>query len=196
MASITSVCVYCGASDGHAERHRAAARALGRVIAGQGWRMVYGGGRVGLMGLCADACIAAGGRVLGIIPEHLAEAEVAHPGLDRLLVVDSMHTRKRLMADRSDAFLVLPGGLGTLDETFEILTWRQLGLHDKPVVLVNIDGFWDPLLALLHAQAEAGFLKPAHLRLLAAVDRVDAVVGALDHAPEPALADTGLLSRS
>ena len=127
------------------DTYKDAAHQLGTLLGQNGHQLVYGGGRVGLMGIVADATLAAGGPVVGIIPEHIQVLEVEHTGLTELLVVDSMHTRKRMMVDRSDAFVVLPGGLGTLDETFEILTWKQLRLHDKPIVVANIDGYWDPL---------------------------------------------------
>ena len=127
------------------DTYKDAAHQLGTLLGQNGHQLVYGGGRVGLMGIIADATLAAGGPVVGIIPEHIQVLEVEHTGLSELLVVDSMHTRKRMMVDRSDAFVVLPGGLGTLDETFEILTWKQLRLHDKPIVVANIDGYWDPL---------------------------------------------------
>jgi uncharacterized protein (TIGR00730 family) len=135
MASITSVCVYCGSRVGH-ERHKAAAARLGRQLAVAGIRLVYGGGRIGLMGVVADAALQAGGAVTGIIPAHLHDHEIGHHGTE-LHVVDNMHARKHLMFQLSDAFVTLPGGIGSLDETFEIVTWKQLHLHDKPILLVN-----------------------------------------------------------
>ena len=145
MKDVFSVCVYCGSSSRVSDTYKDAAHQLGTLLGENGHQLVYGGGRVGLMGIVADATLAAGGSVVGIIPEHIQVLEVEHTGLTELLVVDSMHTRKRMMVDRSDAFVVLPGGLGTLDETFEILTWKQLRLHDKPIVVANIDGYWDAL---------------------------------------------------
>jgi uncharacterized protein (TIGR00730 family) len=162
-----------------------AAHALGEGLARNGIRIVYGGGRVGLMGIVADAAIGAGGEVTGIIPEHIQSLEVEHTGLAELVVVDSMHTRKRMMVDRADAFVVLPGGLGTLDETFEVLTWKQLHLHDKPIVLVNIDSYWTPLLGLIDGIIGRGFLQPGHRTLFSVVDRVEDVLEALSRAPEP-----------
>lgn len=146
--SLRSVCVFCGSRVGINPVHAAAAADLGRLIAGRGITLVYGGGRVGLMGVVADAVLGAGGRVVGIIPSFLQRREVAHQDVD-LQIVDSMHTRKRRMFELADAFLVLPGGVGTLDETMEIVTWRQLGHHDKPIVLVDVAGYWQPLTRLL-----------------------------------------------
>jgi uncharacterized protein (TIGR00730 family) len=146
---IRSVCVYCGSAGGGDERYRAAAAELGGSLAAAGITMVFGGGHIGLMGVAADAALAGGGRVIGVIPAALRERELAHGRVGELVVVDTMHDRKRIMAERSDAFAVLPGGIGTLDEFFEILTWRQLGLHNKPIFLVDAAGYWKPLRALL-----------------------------------------------
>ena len=155
------------------------------MLGERGLRLVYGGGRVGLMGITADAALAAGSEVVGIIPAHIQELEVEHTGLTELHVVDSMHTRKRMMFDHSDAFVILPGGLGTLDETFEIITWKQLGLHDKPIVLVDDDGYWQPLLGLIDHMIGKGFARREHLGLFRVVDSVDSVFDALEMAPEP-----------
>ena len=187
MAKLGALCVYCGSSEGLAPEHRAAAAALGRASAERGVRIVFGGGRVGLMGILADAALAAGGKVTGVIPETLMEWEVGHNGLGDLRVVDTMHSRKQLMCEEADAFCALPGGFGTLDETFEIVTWRQLQLHDKPVVLVNLDGFWDPLVALMQHQAAAGYIRPGHLDLLKVVDSIEAVFDTVAAAPEPTI---------
>jgi uncharacterized protein (TIGR00730 family) len=157
MNAVRSVCVYCGAADRVAEIHRDSARLLGQQLGAGGYQVVYGGGRVGLMGLVADAALAAGGPVVGIIPEHIQAMEVEHRGLTELHVVDSMHTRKQMMVARSDAFIILPGGLGTMDEFFEIVTWRQLRLHEKPVIVCNIDGYWNPLRDLLSHLQATGF---------------------------------------
>ena len=146
---VKSVCVYCGASTGTSESFVNIAKELGRELAERSIRLVYGGGGIGLMGAVADATMAAGGQVIGIIPQHLERAELGHRGLTELKIVDTMHTRKRMMFDMSDAFVILPGGMGTLDETFEIITWRQLGMHDKPVVLINHDSYWEPFLDLV-----------------------------------------------
>jgi len=161
MSVVKSICVYCGASFGKSPEYLSLAQELGRQMGRRGIRLIYGGGRVGLMGAVADATLAEGGKVIGIIPDHLQTAEVGHSGLSELKVVDSMHTRKRLMFDLSDAFVVLPGGFGTLDETFEIVTWRQLGLHDKPIVLVDHNGYWDPFLDLVDHVIAEGFARPA-----------------------------------
>ena len=184
-SQIRALCVYCGSSNDVAAQHLAAAEQLGRLAAGRGVEVVFGGGRVGLMGALADGALDAGGRVTGVIPEHLRDLEVHHNGLSEMIVVDSMHTRKRRMFDLSDAFCALPGGLGTLDETFEIVTWKQLGLHDKPVVLVNVDGYWDPLLALIAHQLETGYIRPRHAGLYLVVERIEAVFDAIEAAPPP-----------
>ncbi len=184
-SEIRALCVYCGSSNAVAARHLEAAAELGRLAAGRGIGIVFGGGHVGLMGALADGALEAGGKVTGIIPEHLRDLEVGHRGVTEMIVVDSMHARKRRMAEISDAFCALPGGLGTLDETFEIITWKQLGLHDKPVVLVNLDGFWDPLLALLAHQLEAGYIRPQHAGLYRVVARIESVFDAIEAAPPP-----------
>lgn len=187
MSLPKSVCVYCGASSRVSDRYKTAAHDLGTGLARRGVQVVYGGGRVGLMGIVADAALAAGGAVVGIIPEHIQVLEVEHTALTELLVVDSMHTRKRAMVDRSDAFVVLPGGLGTLDETFEILTWKQLRLHDKPVVVVDVDGYWAPLAGLIDHMIAEGFCQPGHRELFRVVRQVDEVYAALAAAPPPLL---------
>lgn len=180
MQRIRALCVYCGSSGAVDDRYRNAATELGRGLAKAGIELVYGGGHRGLMGLVADAALADGGRVTGIIPSAMREAEWAHQGLSELLVVDSMHTRKRLMAEKADAFSVLPGGVGTLDEAFEILSWRQLRLHDKPVFLVDVAGYWQPLLDLLERVAAAGFAAPVVPALMTVVDDVPALLRAIE----------------
>ena len=187
MKAPKSVCVYCGSSSRVAGIYKDAAHALGEGLARRDIQLVYGGGRVGLMGIMADAALAAGGSVVGIIPEHIQSAEVEHTGLTELLVVDSMHTRKRLMVERSDAFVVLPGGFGTMDEAFEILTWKQLRLHDKPIVVVDVDGYWRPLLGLVDHMVAQGFAQASHRALFSVVDEVDDVFDTLAHEPEPSL---------
>jgi uncharacterized protein (TIGR00730 family) len=156
------VCVYCGSSPGFDPVYRRAAADLGAALAVAGHTLVYGGGHVGLMGTVADAVLAAGGAVVGVIPEALQARELAHRGLTELVVTGSMHERKAIMVDRSDAFVALPGGYGTFDELFETLTWLQLGIHAKPIVLFDVDGFFEPLLALADRAVAAGFLKPTH----------------------------------
>ena len=165
MASL-SICVYCGSRTGAHPGHAEAARAVGDLIGRQGWQLVYGGGRAGLMGAVADAALNAGARVVGVIPRTLMDRELGHPGLDELHVVETMHQRKQMMAERSDAFLALPGGIGTLEELFEAWTWQQLGYHDKPVGLLDVDGYYEDLLRFLEAAGRQGFIPPAQLALL------------------------------
>lgn len=153
-----SICVYCGSRHGARPAYTAAARALGAAIGARQWQLVYGGGIVGLMGEVANATLAAGGRVIGVIPESLQKLEVGHLGLQELHVVLTMHVRKQMMAERADVFIAMPGGIGTLEELYEVWTWRQLGYHDQPIGLLNIDGYYDHLLRFMdHAVAE-GFL--------------------------------------
>lgn len=185
MTTITSVCVYCGSSDRGPPAHRAAARRLGHLLARDGLQLVFGGGRVGLMGTVADAVIERGGRTVGIIPEHLVKAEVGHATVSELIIVSSMHVRKETMFRRSDGFVVLPGGPGTLDELFEILTWRQLGLHDKPIVVVNLDGYWTPLLTLIDRIIAAGYVGRHFTRFYTVVERIEDVIPALQAEAEP-----------
>ena len=162
---ITSVCVYCGSASGVAEPYKKAAHDIGAALAERKLRTVYGGGHVGLMGIVADAALKAGGEVIGIIPEHIRSHEVQHMGLTELHVVPDMHTRKRMMVERADAFVIMPGGLGTLDEAFEILTWKKLGLHSKPVIIFNQDGYWDPSPGLIDRTIKDGFAKPEDAEL-------------------------------
>lgn len=164
--TIRTLCVFCGSSPGFDPVHGDAARALGAALAAAGIDLVYGGGRVGLMGMVADSVLAAGGKVTGVIPKALADLEVAHYGLTELHVVGSMHERKALMADRSDGFIALSGGIGTFEELFEIWTWGQLGDHAKPVALLNIAGFYDKLSGFLDDVVTAGFLRAAHRSML------------------------------
>jgi uncharacterized protein (TIGR00730 family) len=157
------ICVYCGSSAGVNPVHREAAVHLGTLLASRGIGLVYGGGNVGLMGVIADAVLHAGGEVIGVIPTALMEKELGHGGVTKLHIVSSMHERKQLMADLSDGFISLPGGIGTLEELFETFTWLQLGFHDKPVGLLNVDGFYDHLLAFLRHAAAERFLRVGHL---------------------------------
>ena len=182
MAQIRSLCVYCGSSGAVDEKYRAAATELGEALAAAGIELVYGGGRVGLMGLLADAVLAGGGRVVGIIPERLRDWELAHHGVTELVIAGSMHDRKRQMAERADAFAVLPGGTGTLDETFEILTWRQLGLHDKPIFLVDVAGYWRPLIELFGHIEEQGFARALVPQAVRIVPDIPALMAALSQA--------------
>lgn len=163
---LASVCVFCGASPGADPAYRAAAEALGRAIAESGRRLVYGGGHVGLMGILADAALGAGGEVVGVIPRHLFEREIAHRSLSDLRVVNSMHERKQTMASLAEGFVMLPGGLGSLEEFFEIWTWGQLGLHRKPYGLLNVKSYFSPLLAFLDHAVQERFVRPEHRALL------------------------------
>jgi uncharacterized protein (TIGR00730 family) len=163
---LKTVCVFCGSQPGRRPEYQDAARELARVLLARDVGLVYGGGHVGMMGALADAVLAGGGRVTGVIPEHLMRPEVAHQDLTELLVVDTMHVRKRLMAERSDAFIVLPGGYGTLEEMFEMVTWLQLRLHAKPVGIVNVEGYFDHLLRFVEHCASEGFIRRTDWDLL------------------------------
>jgi uncharacterized protein (TIGR00730 family) len=153
-----SICVYCGSRHGARPAYAEAARALGAAIGLRGWQLVYGGGKVGLMGEVADAVLAHGGRVIGVIPESLKKLEVGHLDLHELHVVPTMHVRKQMMAERADAFIALPGGIGTLEELYEVWTWSQLGYHSSPIGLLNIDGYYDDLLRFMRHSVDEGFL--------------------------------------
>jgi uncharacterized protein (TIGR00730 family) len=170
-----SVCVYCGSAFGAKPVYAEAAKAFGRALVAAGLTLVYGGGRVGLMGVIADEVLSAGGRVVGVIPELLVSKEVGHNGLTELHVVPDMHRRKKMMADLSDAFVALPGGAGTLEELFEVYTWAQLGYHQKPVALFNIDGYYDPLITMLAHTVEEGFMQRTYFDIL----QIDADAGEL-----------------
>lgn len=170
-----SICIYCGSNTGNKPAYAERAMALGDRIAKEGLTLVYGGGNVGLMGVVADAVLAAGGEVVGVIPQRLVDWEVAHRGVTRLEVVGSMHERKARMFDLSDAFVALPGGFGTLDEMFEMLTWRQLGLGDKPCAFLDVDGFFDPLLAMMDRMVAEKFVHPDQRRDLWHGDDIDAL---------------------
>lgn len=164
--SIRSIAVYCASSPGHNPIYRQAARALGAIMVEHQIELVYGGGSVGLMGEIADAVIERGGKVTGVIPDFLYQREVGHDGLSELIIVDSMHTRKRLMFERCDAIITMPGGFGTMEELFEMLTWAQLNLHQKPIGLLNVEGFYDHLIALMNHMHREGLLSSASLALL------------------------------
>ncbi|WP_027592544.1 TIGR00730 family Rossman fold protein [Pseudomonas sp. LAIL14HWK12:I7] len=182
---VRSVCVFCGASIGANPAYREAAVALGQAIARRGLTLVYGGGAVGLMGVVADAAMAAGGEVVGIIPQSLLDAEVGHKGLSRLEVVDGMHARKARMAELSDAFIALPGGLGTLEELFEVWTWGQLGYHAKPLGLLDVNGFYEKLGGLLDHIVEEGFVRPQHRAMLLLGQQADALLDGMNEFVAP-----------
>ena len=174
-----SLCVFCGSSSGRSPAYRETARAVGRELARRGLRLVYGGGNIGLMGAIADAALGAGGEVIGVIPHALMAKEVGHRGLTQLRVVGSMHERKALMADLSDAFLAMPGGFGTLEEFCEVLTWAQLGLHAKPIGLLNVAGFFDPLLRFFDRAVSERLLSEENRSLVLAGETVEEVLGLL-----------------
>jgi uncharacterized protein (TIGR00730 family) len=177
---VDRICVFCGASSGRRAAYGEAARLLGTAAASRGIGVVYGGGRVGLMGAVADAALAAGGEVIGVIPQELVDRELAHRGLSELHVVGSLHERKALMAELSDAFAALPGGFGTLDELMEQLTWSQLGLHAKPVGLLDVEDYWRPLIALARHATEEGFVREADLAAIAVAGDADALLDRLE----------------
>jgi uncharacterized protein (TIGR00730 family) len=185
MSNIRRLCVYCGSSGAVDRQYRAAATELGTRLAAAGIGVVFGGGRIGLMGLLADAALAAGGEVIGVIPARLRDAELAHPGATELLVVESMHERKRVMAEKADAFAILPGGIGTLDEMFETVSWKQLGLHGKPILLADIGGYWAPLCALLDDIVTKGFAQPEARELFRVVPTITALMAILEAEPPP-----------
>jgi len=188
---LNRICVFCGSRPGGRPEYQAMAGALGRLLAGRGIGLVYGGGNIGLMGIVADAALAAGGHVVGVIPESLVGREVEgraveHAGLSRLEVVDSMHTRKARMAELADGFIALPGGFGTFEELFEILTWAQLGFHQKPIGLLDVAGYYDPLLALCDRAVAEGFLSAQSRALLLSEAEPEALLAAMaDYRPEP-----------
>ena len=182
-----SICVYCGSRQGRDAAYAAAARALGQAIGSKGWQLVYGGGNVGLMGLLADATLAAQGRVVGVITEALLQREVGHKGLHELHVVPTMHRRKQMMAERADIFIALPGGIGTLEELYEVWTWRQLGYHDQPIGLLNVGGYYDTLLQFMDHAVAQDFLLPQQR---AAVEVGDDALSLLDRLAEKLAADS------
>jgi uncharacterized protein (TIGR00730 family) len=177
--NLSRICVYCGSSAGSGPEFAAAAQALGALLGGQGLTLVYGGAEVGLMGLVADATLAAGGQVVGVIPRHLFGREIAHRNLTELVEVGSMHERKQKMYELSDAFVALPGGMGTLEELTEIATWAQLGLHRKPIATLDVNGYWAAFHAFLGQAVHHGFMKPENLNLITNVTAVDDLLPAL-----------------
>jgi uncharacterized protein (TIGR00730 family) len=179
------ICVFCGSSPGVRPAYGQAAQTVGRLLGRRGIELVYGGGHVGLMGILADACLNEGGRVIGVIPQALADKEVAHAGLTELRIVGSMHERKFVMAQLSDAFLALPGGFGTWEEFFEVLTWSQLGLQRKACALLNVDGYYDPLLEMSDRALSEGFVRSAHRDLLLSESDPERLLDRLSSCPDP-----------
>jgi hypothetical protein len=182
------VCVFCGSSSGQLPEYTQAARGLGQLLATRGIELVYGGGSVGLMGEIATATLEAGGRVIGVIPEKLQALELGKVDLTELHVVPDMHTRKRTMADLADAFIALPGGYGTMEELFEAVTWTQLGYHHKPVGLLDVEGYFQPLLAFVQHMIDEGFVRPLHAPLIQFDHRADVLLDRMEHVELPTLA--------
>jgi uncharacterized protein (TIGR00730 family) len=184
---IRRICVFCGSSVGVDPQYRSAAQELAQLMVSERIGLVYGGGRVGLMGVVADAVIEAGGSATGVIPHALWEREVGHTGLHELEIVDTMHERKARMAELSDAFVAMPGGIGTMEELFEVWTWAQLGIHGKPCALLNVDGFYDPLVDFVDHLVERGFLRPQHRAMLLVESEPDALLRRLRGYQPPAV---------
>ena len=187
LANVRAVCVFCGSSEGASPKYIEAARELGRTLARAGVRVIYGGASIGLMGALADAALGAGGEVVGVIPWALRDREIAHDDLTELHVVDSMHERKAKMAELSDAFVALPGGIGTLEELFEVWTWAQLGIHRKTVALLDVDGYYAPLLTFLDLCVDEGFVREVQRELLIVVQDSQALLSALHYDRPPAM---------
>jgi len=179
MASALRVCVYCASRSGTHPAYLRAAEEIGAAIGRRGWHLVYGGGRVGLMGRVADAALGAGGRVDGVIPESLMRREMGHTGLTHLRVVTTMHQRKQLMAEHCDAFIALPGGIGTFEELFEVWSWRHLGYHDRPIGLLDVEGYYQPLLAMMRHAIDAGFVSDEQLSMVSVQASADALLDEL-----------------
>jgi len=175
-----SIAVYCASSTAIPQEYLSLAADAGRAIAERGWEIVFGGGAIGMMGRCADGALAAGGRVTGVITSWLTQLEVAHSGVTELHTVETMHDRKLKMTELADSFLILPGGFGTLDETFEAITWKQLGLHNKPIVILNHDGYFDDLLRFLHSASAKQFIRRAHLDIFSVVPTLEAALDELE----------------
>lgn len=187
MSAINAICVFCGSADGRDPGYRSAAAAFGAILGREGIRLVYGGGNAGMMGTLADAALAAGGEVIGVIPRQLVDREHAHADATEMHVVGSMHARKQKMFELADGFVTLPGGVGTLDETFEIITWKQLGMHDKPIVVVDAGGFWQPLEGLIAHTVAEGFTSAETRALYRTVRSVDEVLPVLRRMPDASL---------
>jgi len=187
MRRVASICVFCGSQSGLKPAYREAARLMGRELATRGIGLVFGGGRIGVMGALADAALDAGGHVTGIIPRPLADKEIAHAGVQTLELVESMHERKQLMSQRADAFVALPGGLGTLEELFEVLTWAQLGIHAKPVGLLNVAGYFDSLLRFFDEMVAQGFVSAVERERLVVADSPADLIARLEMVELPAV---------
>ena len=171
--------VFCGSSAGFRPAYREAARGLGQLLGERGIGLVYGGSHVGLMGMVADACLAWGGEVLGVMPRFMVEKEIAHRDITKLHIVESMHERKAMMGELSDAFVALPGGFGTWDEFCEVITWAQIGLHSKPIAMLNVEGFYDAFLAMVDHAAKEGFIRPQHREMISTFENVELMMSAL-----------------
>ena len=184
MTKISSLCVFCGSRTGHDPAHEIAARQLGEAMALRQIRLVYGGGRIGLMGIISSAVFEGGGHITGVIPDFLMHMEIGNDQVDDLIVTDSMHTRKAKMFELSDAFVILPGGVGTLEEAFEIITWKQLRQHDKPIILVDANSYWTPFTKLIENIIQGGFAHEKVLELYTVVNSVDDIFPALINTPE------------
>jgi len=198
MKTISSVCVYCGSSTGRGDGYLTAGRRFGNALANAGIRLVYGGGTKGIMGAVAAGCLEKGGKVTGIIPRFLIKWEAtenAHTGLDNLIVTEDMHQRKHQMFDHSDAFVALPGGIGTVEEIVEIMTWAQLGRHEKPMVFANVGGFWEPFLSLLDHMRAEGFIHTGHRVKPLLIDDVDDIVPTLLSMGPPSEGDPAIIER-
>jgi uncharacterized protein (TIGR00730 family) len=190
---LKSVCVFCGSRMGARPEYLEGAKALGTEIARRGFTLVYGGTSVGLMGAVADAALAQGGKVVGVLPHVLRDREIAHKGLTELHLVDSMHTRKAMMAERADAFIAMPGGIGTFEELFEVTTWAQLGIHHKPIGLLNVADFYGPLLALMRRAVDEGFIPEARAQPFTCEASPAALMDALERAGQPLAPDKPVL---
>ncbi|MBL4601960.1 MAG: TIGR00730 family Rossman fold protein [Emcibacteraceae bacterium] len=185
MTKINSLCIYCGSRSSNNKNFQILAKRMGEILAKNNIKLIYGGGNVGLMGIIATSTLKNGGEVHGIIPSHLHETEVAHEHLTKLTIVDNMHQRKRMMFDQSDAFIVLPGSIGTLDETIEAITWKQLKLHDKPIILLNSENYWEPFIDLLKNIISYDFMTDDTLKLFNVVNSAEEVLPLLEKLPEP-----------
>ena len=187
MPKVSAICVYCGASEKVDPKYKEYAKKLGHLMVQDDIALVYGGSQIGLMGATADAVLEAGGRVYGVLPEHLQTYEKGHDGITQLTITKDMHQRKKQMFKLAEAFVVMPGGFGTMDETFEIITWRQLRLHNYPVIIVNVDGYWDELIALFDGIIAKGFASEETRQLYHVVDKVEDVIPTILAMPEPTI---------